>query len=344
MRFEGFSQLLPARKGRVWWECGGAIRPLPNKTVRNIHIAHCFKTAEELCTSPEVDAVFITSPDAMHRADTLMAVKGRKAILCEKPVAMNAAEAREMSDAANAAGVLYGVAQNFRYNRSLDWMREQIRAGKIGKPQLAHAEFAYPADRSPRKWIMDPSLATGGPIADVGVHCIDALRYVLGEDVESVSTLASKARPEDEVEATASLQMQMTGSVLANVTVSARAPYRTHVEVTGTDGVLVAENGLTVDRPVELTLRRAGEVVETVTLENADAYTRMLDSFALALRRAQASPQRARMPCITWLRSTLHSAAGGQEVASLSNLCPKSWEHSFSEGCCERCVRLRGAA
>ncbi len=249
------------------------------------NIAHCFKTAEELCTSPEVDAVFITSPDAMHRADTLMAVKGRKAILCEKPVAMNAAEAREMSDAANAAGVLYGVAQNFRYNRSLDWMREQIRAGKIGKPQLAHAEFAYPADRSPRKWIMDPSLATGGPIADVGVHCIDALRYVLGEDVESVSTLASKARPEDEVEATASLQMQMTGSVLANVTVSARAPYRTHVEVTGTDGVLVAENGLTVDRPVELTLRRAGEVVETVTLENADAYTRMLDSFALALRQ-----------------------------------------------------------
>ena len=248
------------------------------------NIAHCFKTAEELCNSPEVDAVFITSPDAMHRADTLMAVKSGKAVLCEKPVAMNAAEAREMSDAAKAAGALYGVAQNFRYNRSLDWMREQIRAGKIGKPQLAHAEFAYPADRSPRKWIMDPSLATGGPIADVGVHCIDALRYLLGEDVESVSTLASKARAQDEVEATASLQMEMTGGVLANVTVSARAPYRTHVEITGSDGVLVAENGLTVDRPVEMDMRRAGEVVETITLDNADAYTRMLDSFAVALR------------------------------------------------------------
>jgi len=248
------------------------------------NIQHCFHTAEELCNSPEVDAVFITSPDAMHRADTLMAVKSGKAVLCEKPVAMNAAEAREMSDAAKAAGALYGVSQNFRYNHSLDWMREQIRAGKIGKPQLAHAEFAYPADRSPRKWIMDPSLATGGPIADVGVHCIDALRYVLGEDVESVSTLASKARAQDEVEATASLQMEMTGGVLANVTVSARAPYRTHVEITGSDGVLVAENGLTVDRPVKLAMRRAGEVVETITLDNADAYTRMLDSFAIALR------------------------------------------------------------
>src|SRR4051794_36136990 len=168
------------------------------------HIAHRFATREELCSSPEVDAVFITSPDAMHRADTLLAVQHGKAVLCEKPVAMNTAEAKEMADAATAAGVLYGVAQNFRYNRRLDWIREQIRDGKIGKPQLAHAEFAYPADRAPRKWIMDPTLACGGPIGDVGVHCIDALRYVLGEDVNSVSTVATKSRAQDAVEATAS--------------------------------------------------------------------------------------------------------------------------------------------
>jgi 1,5-anhydro-D-fructose reductase (1,5-anhydro-D-mannitol-forming) len=255
---------------------------------KEYNIAHCFQTAEELCDSSEVDAVFITSPDAMHRADTLLAVKSGKAVLCEKPVSMNAAEAREMADAAKAAGVLYGVAQNFRYNRSLDWMREQVRTGKIGKPQLAHAEFAYPADRAPRKWIMDPSLAAGGPIADVGVHCIDALRYVLGEDVQSVSTLATKARAQDEVEATASLQIEMTGGVLANVTVSARAPYRTLVEITGSDGVLVAENGLTVDRPVDVVLRRAGEIVETTTLDNGDGYTRMLDSFALALQEGRS--------------------------------------------------------
>ncbi|WP_035349413.1 Gfo/Idh/MocA family protein [Edaphobacter aggregans] len=252
------------------------------------HIAQNFRTLEELCGSAEVDAVFITSPDAMHRADTLLAVKHGKAVLCEKPVAMNAAEAREMEDAAKAAGVLYGVAQNFRYNRSLNWMREQIRAGKIGRPQLAAAEFAYPAELAPRKWIMDPTLAAGGPIADVGVHCIDALRYVLGEEVESVSTLATKSRPQDQVEATASLQIEMTGGVIGNVTVSARAPYRTLIEITGSDGVLVAENGLTVDRPVDVVLRRAGEAIETTTLDNGDGYTRMLDSFALAMRGGAA--------------------------------------------------------
>jgi predicted dehydrogenase len=247
-------------------------------------IPNCFATREALCSSPEVDAVLITSPDAMHREDTLLALRHGKAVLCEKPAAMNAAEAEEMRAAAKAAGLLYGVAQNFRFNRSLEWMREQIAAGHIGKPQLAHAQYSYPAEQAPRKWITDPTLACGGPIADVGVHCIDALRYILGADVVSVSTVAQEDASSGSVEAIASLQLEMTGGVYANVTASARAPYRTLVEVNGSDGVLDAENGLTVDRPVELVVRRAGELVETITVENGDGYTRMLDSFARSFR------------------------------------------------------------
>ncbi|WP_348267962.1 Gfo/Idh/MocA family oxidoreductase [Edaphobacter paludis] len=248
------------------------------------NIARCFATREELCASPEVDVVFITSPDAMHKDDVLLALRHGKAVLCEKPLSMNTAEAQEMAEAAKAAGLLFGVGQNFRFNHSLAWMRDQIEAGRIGQPQMAHAEYAYPAGNAPRKWITDPTLACGGPIADVGVHCIDALRYVLGEDVVSVSTLARRDESSGKVEAVASLQLEMTGGVYAHVSVSARAPYRTLVEITGSDGVLVAENGLTVDRPVQLELRRAGELVETVTLENGDGYTRMLDSFAQAFR------------------------------------------------------------
>ena len=253
-------------------------------------IPHCFATREALCSSPEVDVVFIASPDAMHRDDTLLAFRHGKAVLCEKPVAMNAAEAEEMQAAAKAAGLLYGVGQNFRFNRSLEWMREQIAAGRIGNPHLAHAQYSYPAAQAPRKWITDPTLACGGPIADVGVHCIDALRYILAADLVSVSTVAQKDASSGSVEAIASLQLEMTGGVYANVTASARAPYRTLVEVTGSDGVLIAENGLTVDRPVQLVMRRAGELIETITVENNDAYTRMLDSFALAFRGAGSFP------------------------------------------------------
>jgi 1,5-anhydro-D-fructose reductase (1,5-anhydro-D-mannitol-forming) len=254
------------------------------KNCAEYKIPHCFSTREELCSSPDVDVVFITSPDAMHREDTLLALQHGKAVLCEKPLAMNATEAEEMVAAAKTAGKLFGVAQNFRFNRSLEWMREQIAAGRIGKPQLAHAQYSYPAAQAPRKWIADPTLACGGPIADVGVHCIDALRFVLGQNVSSVSTIARKDEKSGKVEAIASLQLEMTGGVYANVTASARALYRTLVEVTGSDGVLIAENSLTVDVPVQSVLRRAGELVETVTVENGDGYTRMLDSFALASR------------------------------------------------------------
>jgi 1,5-anhydro-D-fructose reductase (1,5-anhydro-D-mannitol-forming) len=253
-------------------------------------IPHCFPTREALCSSPEVDVVLITSPDAMHWDDALLALRHGKAVLCEKPAAMNAAEAVEMQAAARAAGLLYGVAQNFRFNRSLEWMREQIAAGRIGKPQLAHAQYSYPATQAPRKWIMDPTLACGGPIADVGVHCIDALRYVLGAEVLSVSTVAQKDELSGRVEATASLQLEMTGGAYANVTASARSLYRSLVEVTGSEGALIAENGLTVDRPVQLVMRRAGELVETVTVENGDGYTRMLDRFALAFRGEGSFP------------------------------------------------------
>ena len=247
-------------------------------------VPHCFATREDLCASPDVDVVFITSPDAMHRDDTLLALKHGKSVLCEKPLAMNAAEAQEMASAASAAGRLFGVAQNFRYNRSLEWMREQVLAGRIGEPLLASATYSYPAKLAPRKWIADPTLACGGPIADVGVHCIDALRFVLDRNVTSIATIARKDDFSDQVEAVASLQLEMTGGVYATVTASARGLYRTQIEVTGSEGALIAENGLTVDRPVELVVRRGGELVETLTLENNDGYMRMLDGFATALR------------------------------------------------------------
>jgi 1,5-anhydro-D-fructose reductase (1,5-anhydro-D-mannitol-forming) len=261
---------------------------MARKNCAEHNILHCFPSREALCSSPEVDVVFITSPDAMHRDDTLLALRHGKAVLCEKPLAMDAAEAEHMNAVANEAGGLFGVAQNFRFNRSLEWMRERIAAGRIGKPQLAHAQYSYPAAQAPRKWITDPALACGGPIADVGVHCIDALRYVLGQEVVSISTIARKDEASGNVEAIASLQLEMTGGVYATVTASARAPYRTLVEVNGSDGVLIAENGLTVDRPVHLVLRTGGELIETTTVENGDGYTRMLDSFARAFRGSES--------------------------------------------------------
>ena len=248
------------------------------------NIAHCFASREELCASSEVDAVFITSPDAMHLEDALLALRHGKAVLCEKPLAMNASEASAMTEAADAAGVVLRVAQNFRYNRSVNYLRDQIASGLIGRPQLAQAHFCYPAQNAPRKWIADATLACGGPIGDVGVHSIDALRYILSAEVSSISTLAAKDELSGSVEAYAAMQLEMTDGVFAHVVADARAAYRTLLEVTGSEGVLTAESGFSVDRPSLVVHRKGGEVISTTEIDNSDGYVLMLDAFAAAVR------------------------------------------------------------
>ncbi len=246
-------------------------------------IAHVFHTPEELCASAEIDAVFVASPDALHLPHTLLALAHGKPVLCEKPLAMNAAEAEEMLAAAQRAGLAFGVAQNFRWNRSLERMRALVAESAVGTPVFAAASFCFQSEKSPRTWFTDKNLACGGPIGDVGIHCIDALRFVLQQDVTAVTTLARQDADSGPIEASAALALEFTGGTLASVHVSFRALYRTYFEVTGADGVLTAENGLTVDRPVEIVHRQGGAVISSEELSNADAYSRMLDSFAATI-------------------------------------------------------------
>ncbi len=248
---------------------------------RDFKIAYAFETAEALCSSPEVDAVFVASPDALHLRDVLLALKHGKPVLCEKPLAINAAEVEAMLSAQTKAGVAFGVAQNMRNNASTELMRQWIAEGRIGKPVLAHAQFCYAADRSPRQWIYDPTLALGGPIGDVAIHCVDAIRFLLrGVLVTEVSTLAHTDAGSGAVESHAVVALDFANGAMGSVTVTTRGEYRSVIEVTGESGVIVCENGMTVDHDVEVVRYREGEVVDRVTVSNADAYTKMFDSFS----------------------------------------------------------------
>ncbi|MGC2162333.1 MAG: Gfo/Idh/MocA family oxidoreductase [Silvibacterium sp.] len=250
------------------------------ENAREYSIPHVFASPQALCASPEIDAVFVVSPDALHLEHVLLAAHHNKHVLCEKPLAMNPGEVERMLAAVGSAGVKLGVAQNMRYNRSLARMRELVAEGSLGKPVLAQAQFAYSAKNSPRSWIYDPKLALGGPIGDVGIHCVDALRYVLQTDVAAVNTLAHADAASGAVESHAVVGLDFTSGAMGTVTVTTRSSYRTLVEVTCEHGVIQCENGLTVDFPIELVMRRGSEVLASETISNADAYSRMLDGFS----------------------------------------------------------------
>lgn len=241
-----------------------------------------FTSTAELCACPEVDAVFVASPDALHLADALEAIRQRKPVLVEKPMAMNSAEAATMVEAARNADVLLGVGHNMRFEHSVQWFRTRVSAGAIGRPLLARSTFVAPMLSSPRTWVNDPNLATGGPLADIGVHCIDTLRYVLADEVESVS-MQAQYDSHSVLEASASGILRFGRGTLADVAVSGRGAYYTMLEIVGEDGVLSAVNVLNVEHPVTLELRRGFEIAERTEVSNDDAYTLQLDAFAAAI-------------------------------------------------------------
>ena len=249
---------------------------------RQFGIPYAFTSTAELCACPEVDAVFVASPDAMHLADALEAIRQRKPVLVEKPMAMNSAEAATMVAAARDGGVLVGVAHNMRFQHSVQWLRRKMSERAIGRPLLARATFVAPMLSSPRAWVNDPKLATGGPLADIGVHCIDTLRYVLADEVETV-IMQAQYDSHSSLEASASGVLRFSNQTLADVAVSGRGEYQTLLEVIGENGVLSSVNALTVDHPVTLELRRGFEILERTEVSNGDAYTLQLDAFAAAV-------------------------------------------------------------
>ncbi|HEU5450942.1 MAG TPA: Gfo/Idh/MocA family oxidoreductase, partial [Terriglobales bacterium] len=249
-----------------------------------------FSSIDELCASPEVDAVLVTTPNSCHLADVLAAARHRKPVLCEKPMALNAEECRQMIATAREAGVLLGVAQIFRFCPSLHRLRERISSGEIGRVVFARAEFSFWGKQHARTWMGDRAISGGGPIADVGVHCIDALRFVLQDEVEAVSAVGSADELSGEVEAVAALNLRFARGTLATVLVSTRAQYRTPLEFVGETGVLRADDGLNVERPITMELRRDGKPANSEQVSNVGAYAVQVDAFADAIEGRATFP------------------------------------------------------
>jgi predicted dehydrogenase len=236
-----------------------------------------FDSLADLCGSPEVDAVLVATPNAFHHRDVLTALSMGKPVLCEKPMGLRAAECREMVAAAADRQLTLGVAQVFRFDESAMAFREKLLAGAIGPLRLARAEFLYPAANSTRAWIADPRIAGGGPICDVGVHCIDTLRFVLNDEVACVRAAASGEHHSGGVESTAILTLEFRRGALATVLVSTRAPYRRVLDLVGEQGRLLASDEPAEDAP------RPG-------FKRFLPYARLLDGFAQAIEQRTPFP------------------------------------------------------
>jgi 1,5-anhydro-D-fructose reductase (1,5-anhydro-D-mannitol-forming) len=212
------------------------------RAAREAGIPLAFEDAAELVAHPEVDAVFIASANGLHCPQTVLAAEAGKHVLVEKPMALSVGEAERMIEACRQNNVRLMVGHMIRFSPHARRMREIVQSGLLGTVVSARADFVYDASISTRSWLLDRVMAGGGPVFDVGVHCLDTLRFVLDDEVVSVKSHLEPQPSAQRTEEVANLSMAFAQGTLASIHCSYRAPVRRRsIEIVGERAMLSSE-------------------------------------------------------------------------------------------------------
>jgi predicted dehydrogenase len=228
---------------------------------REFNIKHVADTWKELVERDDVDFVSVVTPPSTHMEITLAAIAHGKAVLCEKPMAMNAAEAQQMKALAREKGVLALIDHELRFVNSRQTMRAMLHKGAIGT--VRHCEYVFRSDYRgvlDRQWDWWSDIEMGGgTLGAIGSHAIDSVRWALDTDIGEVSCMLTthvaerphkasgstrRVTTDDEAKlmfhfADSTLAKGVTGTALLSVVESGK--YENTLAVYGTTGALMVE-------------------------------------------------------------------------------------------------------
>jgi predicted dehydrogenase len=163
-----------------------ALAGLDDDRVRRVaaeySVPETFREYADLLAAPGIDAVSVCLPNILHAPVTQAALAAGKHVLVEKPLARTAEEGRAMVEAAEAADRVLMIAFNHRYRGDVQWVKQYVESGALGKIYYAKAHWMRRAG-IPRlgSWFVSKELAGGGPLVDLGVHVLDMAMYLMGE-------------------------------------------------------------------------------------------------------------------------------------------------------------------
>jgi predicted dehydrogenase len=248
---------------------------------------------EALLADPEIDAVYIPLPNHLHLEWTLAAARAGKHVLCEKPLALTAADAERMVEACERAGVRLMEAFMYRLHPSWVAVRELVASGRIGRLVTVQSWFGYYNDDPAN--IRNILEAGGGALYDIGCYCVNLSRMLFGGEPTRVAA-AIERDPADGTDIVTHGLLVFEGGI-ASFACSTRTETDQRVHLYGTEGRISFDIPFNVppDRPTHVRVVQGGEppvnpAVETLTFETADPYGVEAEAFASAVLDGTPTP------------------------------------------------------
>jgi predicted dehydrogenase len=194
--------------------------------------ARAFGSYEALAASPDVDIIYVATRNPRHCPCTYLALNSGKPVLCEKPFALNASEARQMIDLARERKLFLMEAMWTRFFPAVREMMQLIQAGAIGQPRMINVNFGYAGEPDPKGRLLNPALG-GGTLMDVGVYAIALANMLFGSPDQVRSFADMGATGVDEALA---ILMQFAGGQLATCNCSITLHTFKEADIIGTTG------------------------------------------------------------------------------------------------------------
>lgn len=202
---------------------------------RQFEIPFHFGSYDEVLRCHEVDVVYVALPNSMHYEWTIAALRAGKHVLCEKPLASNAREAREMFDAAGRVGRVLMEAFMYRSHPQTLAVIDAVRGGAIGQLKLIRTSFCFCTRRTEGNIRFSRELS-GGALMDVGCYCINFSRLLTGAEPTRVSVMGTLH--ESGVDELAAGTLEFAGGVVASFTCGMRVQADNTAYVCGSDGYI----------------------------------------------------------------------------------------------------------
>jgi len=239
---------------------------------------------EELIADPDVDAVYIGTPASLHREWAIAAIEAGKHVLCEKPFAANADDARLIADAANGSDVVVMEAFHWRYHPYAAQTRELLDSGVLGRIGRIEAVFDIPEGRIPRDDIRWDLSLGGGATMDLGCYPIQWVRFAAGADPDVVS--ASTVCPVEGIDASLTAELRWPSGVTGSIASSMIADgdrVVAYLKVIGELGTMLATNPLAPQNGGAAITVDTADGVDTHEVDDSATYFHQLVAFRDAI-------------------------------------------------------------